>query len=74
MPVTTKEELHQLVERLGQDQATEALVLLRARYEALAAPEQGERPLPAWVGMHHSGRGDLAERHEEILRSEQDAA
>jgi hypothetical protein len=58
-----------LVERLGQDEAAEALTLLRARYSKSAnAPE--DRSLPEWVGMHHSGRGDLAERHEEILRSE----
>lgn len=28
------------------------------------------RPLPAWVGAVHSGRSDLSERHEEILKSE----
>lgn len=28
------------------------------------------RSLPAWVGAVHSGRSDLSERHEEILKSE----
>jgi hypothetical protein len=28
------------------------------------------RPLPSWVGSVHSGRSDLSERHEEILKSE----
>lgn len=28
--------------------------------------------LPDWVGSFASGRGDLAERHEEILRDEGD--
>ena len=27
-------------------------------------------PLPSWVGALHSGRDDLSERHEEILKSE----
>ena len=30
----------------------------------------GIRPLPAWVGAFHSGRSDLSEHHEEILKSE----
>jgi hypothetical protein len=71
--VTTKEQLHELVEHLGQEQAAEALTLLRARYGMAATPPE-ERPLPDWVGMHHSGRGDLSDRHEEILRSELDDA
>ena len=28
------------------------------------------RFLPSWVGAIHSGRGDLSERHEEILKQE----
>lgn len=28
------------------------------------------RSLPAWVGAVHSGRDDLSELHEEILKSE----
>ena len=28
------------------------------------------RPIPSWVGSVHSGRNDLSERHEEILKSE----
>jgi hypothetical protein len=71
--MTTKEQLHELIERLGQDEADEALTLLRARYGLPATPA-GERPLPEWVGMFHSGRGDLSERHEEILRNELDDA
>jgi hypothetical protein len=71
--VTTKEQLHELVEHLGQKEAAEALTLLRARYGLSARPPEGQ-PLPDWVGMHHSGRGDLSERHEEILRNELDDA
>ncbi|HET8657766.1 MAG TPA: hypothetical protein VFM55_02070 [Micromonosporaceae bacterium] len=69
--MTTKEQLHALVDRLGPDQATEALVLLCARFGSSASAETGSN-LPAWVGMFRSGRGDLAERHEEILRDELD--
>jgi len=28
------------------------------------------RSLPSWVGAAHSGRDDLSERHEEVLKSE----
>jgi hypothetical protein len=28
------------------------------------------RTLPSWVGAAHSGRDELSERHEEILKSE----
>ena len=35
------------------------------------APElsQSDR-IPSWVGAMHSGRGDLSDRHEEILKRE----
>jgi hypothetical protein len=29
-----------------------------------------DAPDDEWIGMYESGRGDLAERHEEILRSD----
>ncbi|HZN19852.1 MAG TPA: hypothetical protein VFB84_16955 [Micromonosporaceae bacterium] len=67
--MTTREQLHALVDRLGPDQAAEALVLLCARFGP-SAPEETGSNLPTWVGMFRSGRGDLAERHEEILRDE----
>lgn len=70
--MTLKEQLHELVEHLGQDEAAEALTLLRARYGISTPSADGS--LPDWVGMHHSGRSDLSERHEEILRSELDDA
>jgi len=34
------------------------------------APPRGTREIPSWVGALHSGRTDLSERHEEILKSE----
>jgi hypothetical protein len=30
----------------------------------------GVMHIPSWVGAVHSGRDDLSERHEEVLRSE----
>ena len=44
-------------------------MLLCARFGP-SAPEETGSNLPTWVGMFRSGRGDLAERHEEILRDE----
>jgi hypothetical protein len=67
--MTTKELLHRMVEDLGESQAAEALTWMRARY-ALPDPVDDRNALPEWVGMFASGRGDLAERHEEILRDE----
>jgi hypothetical protein len=37
----------------------------------LHAPLPTSAPrVPSWVGVMHSGRDDLSERHEEILKSE----
>lgn len=64
--MTTKERLIDLVEHLDDAQAAEALELLAARYPQSA--RSGD--LPAFVGMGHSGRGDLARRAKEIIRRE----
>jgi hypothetical protein len=34
--------------------------------------DRDDAALPDWVGSFSSGRGDLAERHEDILREEFD--
>ncbi len=47
----------------AEDVAAEVLQL-----HAQAAPRT--RPMPSWVESVHSGRSDLSERHEEILKSE----
>jgi hypothetical protein len=63
--MTSKEQLIDLVEQLDEDQAAEALDLLQPRY----APPSGRR-LPAFVGLGHSGVGDLGRRAKEIVRNE----
>jgi hypothetical protein len=65
--MTTKELLFDLVERLDESEAADALELLTARYGKVSAEE---RQLPAFVGMGHSGRTDLGRRAKEILRDE----
>jgi hypothetical protein len=64
--MTRKEQLIDLVERLDETQAAEALDLLWARYAQLS----GERELPAFVGTGHSGQGDLGRRAKQIVRDE----
>jgi len=65
--MTAKEQLIDLVEHLDEFEAADALDLLAARY---GKPPKVERRLPAFVGMGHSGRGDLGRRAKEILREE----
>jgi hypothetical protein len=62
--VTSKQRLLQLVERLPDEQADE---LLRLATDLYADPDQ-VRPLPAFVGIGDSGRSDVSERVDELLR------
>jgi len=64
-----RDEFHHLFDELPEDQVAPMLALIR---ENLPAAERapGDWPLPDFVGTLASGRGDLAERSEEILRSE----
>jgi hypothetical protein len=64
--VTTKEQLHHLVEQLSDDEASTALALLQDQLADIS----GSAPLPEFFGMLHSGKGDLAARSSEILRAE----
>ncbi|GAA4684586.1 hypothetical protein [Phytohabitans rumicis] len=64
--MTSKEQLIDLVEHLDEAEAAEVLDLLASRY----AHRPGERKLPAFVGMGHSGQGDLGRRAKEIVRKE----
>jgi hypothetical protein len=64
--MTSKEQLIDLVERLDEEQAAETLDLLQPRY----ASTSGRRRLPAFVGLGHSGAGDLGRRAKEIVRNE----
>ncbi|MGH3500762.1 MAG: hypothetical protein ACRDQA_07680 [Nocardioidaceae bacterium] len=61
--MTSKEQLLQLVEDLPEERAGE---LLRLAKDLYSTPE-GE-PLPAFVGVGESGRSDVSERAEELLR------
>jgi hypothetical protein len=65
--VTAKDQLIDLVETLDEIEAADVLNLLAARY---GKPPKVERRLPAFVGMGHSGRGDLGRRAKDILRDE----
>lgn len=62
--MTSREELHQLVDRLGDEDAEELLRLASSLYQ-----DEGSRrwQLPAFVGMGDSGRSDVSERVDEIL-------
>jgi len=65
LAMTTKERLHRLVDELTDDEAMSAFALLESQFT-----EPVPRPLPEFVGTLRSGRDDLAERSEEILRAE----
>ncbi|MFS1301433.1 hypothetical protein [Streptosporangium longisporum] len=60
-----REELHHLVDQLPEAELRPALELIRGR---LGEPESSERDLPFFASFE--APSDLAERHEEILRSE----
>jgi hypothetical protein len=59
--MTTRDDLYHLVDRIdpGDLDAAAAALLPYAEHTA--------PPMPASLGMGHSGREDLAERSEEIL-------
>jgi hypothetical protein len=60
---TQRDELHELVDELPEEQLASALALLRAR------KSQEPRPWPPrWFGAVRSRRTDTAERAEEVLR------
>ncbi|MFD8534457.1 hypothetical protein ACFV0L_44305 [Streptosporangium canum] len=62
-----REELHHLVDQLPEAELRPALELIRGR---LGEHEGAERDLPFFASF--GADPDLAERHEEILRSEWD--
>jgi hypothetical protein len=63
-PVTSKQRLLQLVERLPDEQADELLRLATDLYADL----DRRRPVPAFVGIGDSGRSDVSQRADEFLR------
>ncbi len=60
-----REELHYLVDQLPESELRPALELIRGRLDEHAP---AERDLPFFASFE--AEPDLAERHEEILRSE----
>ncbi|MPZ67858.1 MAG: hypothetical protein GEU83_21045 [Pseudonocardiaceae bacterium] len=61
--MTSKEQLLQLVEDLPEEQVDELLRLTRDLYST-----PGGQRLPAFVGIGDSGRSDVSERAEVLLR------
>lgn len=65
---TLRDELHNLIDRLPEEQVAPILAIVR---ESTPAEDGGEEwPLPDFVGTLSSGKGDLAARSSEILRTE----
>jgi len=64
-----REELHQLIDQLPEDQVAPILALVKG---SLPVGEDGETlwPLPSFVGTLASGKADVAARSQEILRQE----
>ncbi len=65
------DDLHHLVDRLSPRQAKRLRVLVASDPELAPAAEpegQGAARHLSITGIWESGRGDLAERHDEIIR------
>jgi hypothetical protein len=66
--MTIKEQLHEAVDHLDEEQAAQALAMLgklsqRPTYEQTTS----KRRLPTFVGKGDSGRADISERVDEFL-------
>jgi len=59
--------LHQLVERLPDEQVPAAAADLRARLAAVPSGSAGSSWPPAWFGIAEGSAEDVSERVEEIL-------
>jgi hypothetical protein len=68
--VTVPEEIAERLASEAAERGTSAEDVAAEVLEQHAAKTSKARPVPAWVGAVHSGRGDLSERHEEILKTE----
>lgn len=66
------DDLHHLVDRLTPRQAARLLVLVASDPELAPAAqpgsEHGSQQRPSIIGIWQSGRSDLSERHDEIIR------
>lgn len=63
--MTTKEQLHQLIDTLAAEEAERALLLLESI--ATHTEQAPTRRLPASLGVGQSGRSDISERVDELL-------
>lgn len=69
--VTVSDELaEQLAERARQEHTTPERLAERAVESLLGSSRADERGEPAFVGLGSSGRSDISERAEEILRAD----
>jgi hypothetical protein len=64
---TPRKELHQLVERLPDEQVPAAAADLKARLTQVPAASTGTAWPPAWFGIAEGSAQDVSERVEEIL-------
>lgn len=66
------DDLHHLVDRLTPRQAARLRLLVAADPELAPVTEPGSGQAaarrPSIIGIWESGRGDLSERHDEIIR------
>ncbi len=65
------DDLHHLVDRLTPRQAERLRVLVASDPDLASAVEPGGEQAtrrPSIIGIWESGRGDLSERHDEIIR------
>jgi hypothetical protein len=66
------DDLHHLVDRLTERQAERLRLLVAADPELATAAEPDNEQAPqrrlSITGIWESGRGDLSERHDEIIR------
>jgi hypothetical protein len=67
--MTSRERLHVLIDELGDDEADRALQLIEELTDSVPS-QRGRRTLPRFVGLGHSGQGDLGRRAKEIVRTE----
>ena len=64
------DDLHHLVDRLTPHQAARLRLLVAAdpEFAPVTEPGSGQARRPSIIGIWESGRGDLSERHDEIIR------
>jgi hypothetical protein len=63
--MTTKDQLHRLVDTLADDQAERALLLLESI--TVSTRVAANRRLPASLGIGESSRADVSQRVDELL-------